>query len=65
MSPQGIMVPASAVQQGSVTVTTGNAPQVIAGTPSVVKMPTVLTSHAFYLKIGGLPIHWQLKTLST
>ncbi|XP_072541612.1 homeobox protein PKNOX1.1 [Salminus brasiliensis] len=54
MSPQGIVVPASALQQGSVTVTTGNTPQVLAG-GAVYQPVTVLTPEGRVVTQGLSP----------
>ncbi|KAL7865362.1 hypothetical protein SRHO_G00106090 [Serrasalmus rhombeus] len=57
MSPQGIVVPASALQHGSVTMTTGNTQQVLAGPPgSTVYQPvTVLTPEGHVVTQGLSP----------
>ncbi|XP_038657172.1 homeobox protein PKNOX1-like [Scyliorhinus canicula] len=43
ISPQGIVVPASALQQGNVTVTTVNPTQVVTGSGAVYQPVTVVT----------------------
>ncbi|XP_017546984.1 homeobox protein PKNOX1.1 isoform X5 [Pygocentrus nattereri] len=57
MSPQGIVVPASALQHGSVTMTTANTQQVLAGPPgSTVYQPvTVLTPEGHVVTQGLSP----------